>query len=68
MNKDKLHTWSVKSGGEYTCFIPKEYLSNSPVEIRFELPDADSPARLRPDSRDNRMLGLMVKSVKLAEI
>lgn len=62
INRQKLGRWDAKTGGEYEIKIPKKYITSSSLLLRFELPDACSPAQLGV-SEDRRRLGIAFQSI-----
>ncbi len=65
-NGNKLGEWDISSGGNYMIKIPKEYITNTLLELIFELPNAVSPMELNV-SDDTRSLGIAVQSISLSE-
>ena len=58
----KLGEWNVTTNGGYEIKIPKKYITGSSLLLRFELPDACSPAQLGV-SEDRRRLGIAFQSI-----
>ncbi|NPV72683.1 MAG: sulfatase-like hydrolase/transferase, partial [Pelotomaculum sp.] len=66
VNGDRLGEWIITAAGEYKIKIPKEHITDSLLEINFELPNAVSPAELNIGN-DPRSLGIAVKSIIISE-
>jgi hypothetical protein len=65
INDRKAGEWTVTAPGEYNLTIPQDYLKECELKISFELPDATSPSDLG-ESKDRRILGLAVRSIKIS--
>jgi hypothetical protein len=63
-NGEKIGKWVVAENGPYKAIIPARLSARDLIELRFDLPDATSPAQLGVD--DNRtVLGVQVQSITL---
>ena len=60
----KLGSWFVKKAGVFKVKIPKKLTHDSRMRIRFELPDAASPASFGK-SKDTRDLGVAFRSIRI---
>ena len=57
-------SWHVKKADYFTLKIPGQPIHDSRMRIRFELPDAASPASFGP-SKDTRKLGVAFSSMRI---
>jgi hypothetical protein len=66
VNKISVNEWIINAPGEHRIRIPKRYIKDDILKIRFYLPDAISPSQIA-ESGDNRILALAMHSLKLSE-
>lgn len=66
VNGSRLAQWKLTNTGQYKITVPKKYITNSSLEINFELPDATSPSKLKM-SADPRLLGIGMQSITISE-
>mgnify|MGYP001396370092 CR=1 FL=1 len=67
VNGKHLGAWIATESGKYQLTIPKELVTESILNIKFELPDAISPAELNIGD-DQRMVGIAMRSIVITEL
>jgi hypothetical protein len=67
VNGTEVGSWIANQPGEYQMIIPKKLLTDSKIDLRFEFPDAVSPAEMKIGN-DSRILGVAMKNIVLTEL
>lgn len=65
----ELADWTLTGSGFRTLHLTlpaQARTADGAIELSLDLPDADSPARRTPGSKDGRMLAVSLKSVELS--
>lgn len=65
-NDNKIADYQASREETKTVPIPKDYVENGRLSLKFDLPDAVSPSS-RGESEDGRVLGLAMKSLIISE-
>ncbi|MDB5619750.1 sulfatase-like hydrolase/transferase [Tardiphaga sp.] len=66
-NGEKITEWHATHAGKYRAAIPSRLVASGRIDLRFDLPDAKSPAELGL-GEDRSRLGMQVESVALRTV